>query len=94
MFGSAFTQLLCNMVFDEQGYPPFFNKCFLSGHGMILENGHEKHEHWGRRLMGHELDNDNETESKNCTEPGMLHHWRKLLSLFLMSWSSIGRLWP
>ena len=25
MFGSVFTQLLCNMVFDEQGYPPFYN---------------------------------------------------------------------
>ncbi|CDQ66129.1 unnamed protein product [Oncorhynchus mykiss] len=43
-----------------------------TGYGITLKNGHEKHEHWGRKLMGHEPDNDNETESKNCTEPGML----------------------
>ncbi|XP_041721837.1 sodium/potassium/calcium exchanger 4-like [Coregonus clupeaformis] len=42
-----------------------------TGHGITLKNGHEKYEHWGRRLMGHEPDNDNETESKNCTEPAI-----------------------
>uniref|UniRef100_A0A8C8ELD9 Sodium/calcium exchanger membrane region domain-containing protein n=1 Tax=Oncorhynchus tshawytscha TaxID=74940 RepID=A0A8C8ELD9_ONCTS len=40
-----------------------------TGYGITLKNGHEKHEHWGRKLMGHEP--DNETESKNCTEPAI-----------------------
>nr|XP_023830337.1 sodium/potassium/calcium exchanger 4-like [Salvelinus alpinus] len=42
-----------------------------TGYGITLINGHEQHEHWGRKLMGHEADNDNETESKNCTEPAI-----------------------
>lgn len=41
--------------------------CFVSGHGMIVE-GHPDLEHWGRRLMASEP--DNETEAKNCSEPG------------------------
>ncbi|XP_029487530.1 sodium/potassium/calcium exchanger 4-like [Oncorhynchus nerka] len=40
-----------------------------TGYGITFKNGHEKHEHWGRKLMGHEP--DNETESKNCTEPAI-----------------------
>ncbi|XP_010880555.1 sodium/potassium/calcium exchanger 4 isoform X1 [Esox lucius] len=40
-----------------------------TGHGIVLKVGHEKHEHWGRRLMAHEP--DNETESRNCTEPAI-----------------------
>ncbi|XP_014061493.1 sodium/potassium/calcium exchanger 4 isoform X2 [Salmo salar] len=59
---------LCSVLFMAWSMSALLTK---TGHGMILENGHEKHEHWGRRLMGHELDNDNETESKNCTEPAI-----------------------
>lgn len=40
---------------------------FFSGHGMIVE-GHPDLEHWGRRLMASRSEND--TESKNCSEPG------------------------
>lgn len=43
---------------------------------MLVEGGHEVHHHdhwghdlWGRRLMASASD-DNETEEKNCTEPG------------------------
>ncbi|XP_029565224.1 sodium/potassium/calcium exchanger 4-like isoform X1 [Oncorhynchus tshawytscha] len=59
---------LCSVLFMAWSMSALLTK---TGHGMILENGHEKHEHWGRRLMGHEPDNDNETESKNCTEPAI-----------------------
>lgn len=34
---------------------------------MIVE-GHPDLEHWGRRLMASDL--DNETEAKNCSAPG------------------------
>lgn len=34
---------------------------------MIVE-GHPDLEHWGRRLMASRSEND--TESKNCSEPG------------------------
>uniref|UniRef100_A0A8C7D8J0 Solute carrier family 24 member 4 n=1 Tax=Oncorhynchus kisutch TaxID=8019 RepID=A0A8C7D8J0_ONCKI len=59
---------LCSVLFMAWSMSALLTK---TGHGMILENGHEKHEHWGRRLMGHEPNNDNETESKNCTEPAI-----------------------
>ena len=38
---------------------------------MLVEGGHEvyHHDHWGRRLMA-SLPDGNETEEKNCTEPG------------------------
>lgn len=42
----------------------------VAGHGMIVE-GHPD-EHWGRRLMASVP--DNETEAKNCSEPGMLSY--------------------
>lgn len=49
--------------------------CVLfTGHGMIVE-GHPSVEHWGRRLMASSL--DNETEQKNCSEPGTLFHEMK-----------------
>ena len=41
----------------------------FAGHGMIVE-GHPDLEQWGRRLMA--VVPDNETEQKNCSEPGML----------------------
>lgn len=43
--------------------------CF-AGHGMTAE-GHPIIDHWGRRLMATPADND--TEEKNCSEPGTLH---------------------
>lgn len=36
----------------------------------MLVEGHADQEHWGRRLMATAF--DNETEAKNCSEPGML----------------------
>lgn len=41
----------------------------IAGHGMIVE-GQPVIDHWGRRLMASAP--ENETEEKNCSEPGML----------------------
>lgn len=41
----------------------------LAGHGMTVE-GHPVSDHWGRRLMASAQ--DNETQEKNCSEPGTL----------------------
>lgn len=38
----------------------------------MLVEGHPYVEHWGRRLMASVP--DNETEPKNCSEPGMLFY--------------------
>lgn len=42
----------------------------VAGHGMTVEV-QPNPEHWGRRLMASE--SDNETEPKNCSEPGKMH---------------------
>ncbi|KAL0967595.1 hypothetical protein UPYG_G00254250 [Umbra pygmaea] len=57
---------LCSVLFMAWSMSALLTK---TGHGAVLKVGHQKHDHWGRRLMGHETDND--TESRNCTEPAI-----------------------
>ncbi|KAJ8009303.1 hypothetical protein DPEC_G00087490, partial [Dallia pectoralis] len=58
---------LCSVLFMAWSMSALLTK---TGHGIVLKIGHEKHDQWGRRLMGQEP--DNETERRNCTEPAHL----------------------
>uniref|UniRef100_A0A3Q3RPJ3 Solute carrier family 24 member 4b n=1 Tax=Mastacembelus armatus TaxID=205130 RepID=A0A3Q3RPJ3_9TELE len=56
---------ICSVLFVAWSMSALLTK---TGHGMIVE-GHPDLEHWGRRLMASEP--DNETEEKNCSEPAI-----------------------
>lgn len=68
MFATRFVQAIhvfsvCFIVWSI-----YYSTVFVLGHGMIVEEPMESHDHWGRRLMSSESDND--TVEKNCTAPG------------------------
>lgn len=77
------SNVLCSAIFlgDKFGYF-IYVECMMSeavlfsvaGHGMVVE-AHPNADHWGRRLMASAP--DNETEQKNCSEPGMLFYERE-----------------
>ncbi|XP_067338524.1 sodium/potassium/calcium exchanger 4 isoform X5 [Channa argus] len=56
---------ICSVLFVAWTMSALLTK---TGHGMIVE-GHPDLEHWGRRLMASEP--DNETEAKNCSAPAI-----------------------
>lgn len=56
---------ICSVLFVAWSMSALLTK---TGHGMIVE-GHPDHDHWGRRLMASEP--DNETEPKNCSSPAI-----------------------
>uniref|UniRef100_A0A7N6B4I3 Sodium/calcium exchanger membrane region domain-containing protein n=1 Tax=Anabas testudineus TaxID=64144 RepID=A0A7N6B4I3_ANATE len=56
---------ICSVLFVVWTMSALLSK---TGHGMIVE-GHPDLEHWGRRLMASDL--DNETEAKNCSAPAI-----------------------
>nr|XP_020459634.1 sodium/potassium/calcium exchanger 4 [Monopterus albus] len=56
---------ICSVLFVAWSMSSLLTK---TGHGMVVE-GHADVEHWGRRLMASEP--DNETEAKNCSEPAI-----------------------
>ncbi|XP_074471302.1 sodium/potassium/calcium exchanger 4 isoform X1 [Sebastes fasciatus] len=56
---------ICSALFVAWSMSALLTK---TGHGMIVE-GHPDIDHWGRRLMASEP--DNETEQKNCSAPAI-----------------------
>ncbi|XP_057678788.1 sodium/potassium/calcium exchanger 4 isoform X2 [Corythoichthys intestinalis] len=56
---------ICSALFVAWAMSALLTK---TGHGMIMED-HTNLEHWGRRLMA--LDAENETEPKNCSSPAI-----------------------
>ncbi|XP_056621278.1 sodium/potassium/calcium exchanger 4 isoform X2 [Triplophysa dalaica] len=58
--------LVCSVLFVAWGMSTLLTR---TGHGMIVEEPMESHDHRGRRLMSSESDND--TMEKNCTAPAV-----------------------
>lgn len=58
--------LVCSVLFVAWGMSTLLTG---TGHGMIVEEPMESHDHWGRRLMSSVSDND--TVEKNCTAPAI-----------------------
>ncbi|XP_073712545.1 sodium/potassium/calcium exchanger 4 isoform X1 [Misgurnus anguillicaudatus] len=58
--------LVCSMLLVAWGMSALLTR---TGHGMIVDEQTESHDHWGRRLMSSQ--SDNETEEKNCTSPAI-----------------------